>query len=97
MEFLEHDHWESPTRCFCQFPSEDLKKWAYKRFCEHRSTIELLSSTDDPHEREMISAVALLDVDEEMMLKMMDKVDMPEHHIIHCLKNLRGMVDAQCR
>ena len=96
MEFLSHDHWRSPTRCFCQFPSEELKKWARKRFCEHHSTIELLSSTDDVHEREMISAVALLDVDEATMLKMMGDVDMPEHHIIHCLQNLKGMVDAEC-
>lgn len=42
----------------------------------------------------MISAVALLDVDKETMLKMMGDVDMLEHHIIHCLGNLRGIVDA---
>ena len=59
--------------------------------------MELLSSTDVPAEREMVSAVALLDVDRETMLKMMGGVDMPEHHIIHCLENLRGIVDAQCR
>jgi hypothetical protein len=97
MDFLSHENWTSPEHCFCQLPSEELKKWAAKRFCEHISTMDLLSSTDDSAEREMISAVALLDVDQETMLKMMGDVDMPEHHIIHCLENLRDTIDAQCR
>ncbi len=97
MEFLSHEHWKNPSRCFCQLPSEELKKWAIKRYCEHHSTMELLSSTSDPYEREQISAVALLDVDHQTMLQIMGGVDKPEHHIIHCLENLRKFVDSQCR
>jgi hypothetical protein len=96
MEFLSHDGWHDPKRCFCQFLFEELKKWARKRYCERRSTVDLLSSTNDPKEREIISAVALLDVDEQTMLKMMGGVDKPEHHILHCLGHLRGVIEKEC-
>lgn len=97
MEIQLHEGWMNPKQCFCHFQIDDLKKWARKRYCEHYSTVELLSLTEDSHEREIISAVALLDVDEQTMLKMMGDVNMPEHHILHCLAHLRKIVDEECR
>lgn len=97
MEDHEHEHFKCPTHCFCQLSFEDLTKWARKKHCEGQSTIDLLCSTDDPHEREIISAVALLDVDEATMLKMMGDVDKPEHHIIHCMESLKKIVEKECR
>jgi hypothetical protein len=81
-----------PTHCFCQVPNEELKTWAKKRYEEHRSTLELMNSTEDPHEKEIISIVALLDVDEESMLNMMGDVDLPTHHIIHCRHNVKSIL-----
>ena len=86
----EHTH---PSHCFCQVPQEELQTWATRRFKEHHSTLELLKSTDDPHEKEVISIVALLDVDEETMLQMMGNVDKPEHHIVHCRANVKELLE----
>lgn len=88
----EHDELIHPTHCFCQIPEEELKPWVKKRYVEHRQTIELLRSTDNPHEKEIISIVAMLDVDGEAMLNMMGSVDRPDHHIIHCRENVKQML-----
>jgi hypothetical protein len=63
-----------------------------KRYRENRPTIELINSTDDPHQKEIISIVALLDVDERSMLQLMGDVGKPEHHIIHCRENVKRML-----
>jgi len=85
-------HLIHPTHCFCQIPDQELRPWVDKRYREHYSTIELPNSTDDPHEKELISIVALLDVDEQSMLQMMGQVDLPEHHLIHCRANVKKML-----
>jgi len=43
-------------------------------------------------EREIISIVALLDVDDKTLCKMMGDVNLPEHHIIHCRENVKKIV-----
>ncbi|MCP4042911.1 MAG: hypothetical protein GY731_13295, partial [Gammaproteobacteria bacterium] len=57
-----------PTRCFCEVPDDELRPWVVKRYIENRSTIELLNSTDSQHEKELISIVALLQVDDAVLL-----------------------------
>ena len=89
--YLAHLH-----NCFCHYSKDELKKWTVKHYCEHYSTVELMVSTDDPHEKEIISIVALLDVDEEVMIKMMGNVNKPDHHIIHCRDNVRAIVKREC-
>ena len=81
-----------PTQCFCEFPVEELRNWAQKRYREHISTMDLLRSTGNAHEKEVISAVALLDLDEGTMLSLMGDVNMPEHHLIHCRLQVREML-----
>ena len=88
----EHPALIHPTHCFCQVPEEELKPWVAKRYQEHVPTIQLLHSTEDPHEKEVISIVAMLDVDEETMLEMMGDVDQPDHHILHCRANVKKML-----
>lgn len=88
----EHNQDIHPGHCFCQIPDNELRVWATKRYKEHHSTMELLMSTNDPHEKEVIGIVALLDVDEESMLQMMGDVDKPTHHIIHCRQHVKQML-----
>ena len=88
----EQSHLSHPTHCFCQIPDAELRPWVTKRYVEHRPTMDLIRSTDDPHEKELISIVALFDVDDDTMLEMMGTVDLPEHHILHCRQNVRKML-----
>ncbi len=85
-------HLVHPGRCFCQFPDAELRPWVVKRYVEHCSTMDLMRSTDDPHEKELISIVAMLDVDDDTMLELMGNVDFPEHHILHCRQNVKRML-----
>ena len=81
-----------PHHCFCEIPDEELRPWVEKRYGEQCPTVELIHSTDDLHQKEIISIVALLDVDEESMLQMMGDVNKPTHHIIHCRENVKRML-----
>ena len=81
-----------PHHCFCEVPNDELRPWVDKRYKEHIPTIVLIRSTDDPRQKEIISIVALFDVDEKSMLELMGDVDKPEHHIIHCRENVKHML-----
>jgi hypothetical protein len=81
-----------PSHCFCEIPEAELRPWVEKRYRENQSTIDLMKSTDDPRQKEIISIVAMLDVGEDEMVKMMGGVDKPTHHIIHCRDNVKQML-----
>lgn len=81
-----------PSHCFCEIPDAELRPWVERKYQAHQSTLDLMRSTDDPHEKEIISIVALLDIDEETMIKMMGDVSKSTHHIIHCRENVNHML-----
>lgn len=87
-----HEDLVKPTHCFCQIPEEELKYWFHKRYNEHHSTIDLLSNTDDPHEKEVISIVALLDLDDKIVTEMMSNVPPHENQVLHCRKVAKEML-----
>lgn len=92
---LSESGFVDPSRCFCQIPDEEMQPWVKKRYVDHVPTMELLQSTDDPHEKEVISIVSMLDVDDESLLSMMGGVDMPAHHIIDCRDKVRHMLGLE--
>jgi len=92
---LSESGFVDPTHCFCQVPDEEMRPWVKKRYVDHVPTMELLQSTHDPHEKEVISIVSMLDVDDDSLVKMMGDVDMPTHHIIECRKNVRRMLGLE--
>ncbi len=92
---LSESGFVDPTHCFCQIPEADMRPWVEKRYVEHVPTMALLESTDDPHEKEVISIVAMLDVDDDTLLCVMGDVDKPDHHIIHCRENIRRMLGVE--
>ncbi len=83
---------KQPHHCFCQIPAEELRYWATLRYIEKRPTIELLEQAQTLHDKEVVSIVAMLDLDEKTMLELMGDVDLPEHHIIQCREHVRKMV-----
>lgn len=80
----ELSHLVHPTRCFCQIPDSEIRPWVIKRYVEQQSTVDLIRSTNDPREKEIISMVALFEVDDDTMLDLMDNAGMSEQHILHC-------------
>lgn len=92
---MELKHLKHPTKCFCQFKDEKLQPWIDKRYHQNIPTIDLMDEAKSEEEKEMVSAVALLDVDEHIMLKIMDNVDKPKHHIIHCRENVKNILNLE--
>lgn len=89
----KHPNVIHPHHCFCQVPEPELLFWMRKRYVEGISTIELINSTEDSHEREVISIVSMLDLDEDEMLELMGDVEKPVHHIVHCREKLKQMLN----
>lgn len=92
---MELKHLTYPKKCFCQFENEKLKPWIDKRFHQNIPTIDLLDEAENDEEREIISAVALLDVDDRTMLQIMGNVDTPKHHLIHCRDNVKEIMHLE--
>ncbi len=77
-------HLPHPKHCFCNIPMDLLRKWFVQRHIEAIPTVELLEMAGNDADREAICAVAMFDIDQESMLKMMGDISLPEHHIVHC-------------
>ena len=82
-----------PTHCFCMIPDDDLKPWIIKKYRDHIPTLDLMLSTEDSREKEIISIVALIDVDDSLMLKMMENVPRTQEHILECRQNAKRLVE----
>ncbi len=86
---LSESGFVDPTHCFCQVPDEEMRPWVEKRYVDHVPTMELLKSTDNAHDKEVISMVSMLDVDDDTLLGVMSDVDMPGDHILDCRETTR--------
>jgi hypothetical protein len=90
---MHMNHLPHPTKCFCQIPSETIRKWIIERYIKNRTTIDLLGSVSEPLDKEAISAVALVDADDSTLLQMMGNVDLPDHHILHCREQAKKLIE----
>ncbi len=86
-------HFPHPTKCYCQIPIETLRKWIIERYIKNRTTIDLLGSVNDTPAKEAITAVALIDTDDDTLLEMMGDVDLPDHHILHCREQVKKLIN----
>jgi len=89
---MKQHHTSQPHHCFCQISAEELWPWIEKRYHQQISTMELLNSTDDPHQQELISIVALLDVDDDILLQAMQNVPLSEQHILECRESVKQLM-----
>lgn len=83
------------NHCFCQVPLDELEKWFDKHYQQGVPTLDLLASAANAHEREVISIVAMFELDDASVLKLMGDVSLPEHHILHCREYFREKLQ-QC-
>jgi hypothetical protein len=77
-------------RCFCKIPINDLEKWAYKKYVQGRNTLELYAEANNSYDRELISIIALLDVDNENLDRMLHHQTKPTCNLEECRKRVKG-------
>jgi len=73
-----------PKRCFCQITMDELTGWARKRYLEQIPTIRLLSLAKSPQQREAVSIVALLDVADDEVIRMLTPLTPSGCNILAC-------------
>jgi hypothetical protein len=74
----------APRHCFCQLPMRALRRWARKRYIEHVPTIELLAEARGPRQQEVVGIVALLDVPDEEVVRLMGPLGRPGCRVLEC-------------
>lgn len=75
------DHVDS---CFCEISLKKLLFWGRKKFGEGRNTVALLQEAKSHEDKDAIQVLALLDVDEKLLLELMQDVSKTDKHIIAC-------------
>jgi hypothetical protein len=83
--------WDAPIpgRCFCQIAMDDLIGWARKRFLEGLSTVQLLATAKNPQEREAVGIVALLDVSDEELARVLSPLRASDCNVLACREHVR--------
>jgi hypothetical protein len=85
-------HAESPPfvrHCFCEIAARDLMRWARLKFIEGASTMALLRLAANPREREAIGIVALLDVPDDDIVRLLGPVAPSRCSVLTCRDHLR--------
>jgi len=82
----------SADYCLCRIPVEHLERWARLHYEEKRPTQELLRIAKDENERKEIRAIALLKVDDEVLMKMLDRHDGRYVELMHYIYGCRVKV-----
>ena len=78
-----------PSRCFCQIAIDELTGWARKRFLERTPTIQLLKLARNPQEREAVGIVAILDVPDDEVIRMMTPLTPAGCNILACRDHVK--------
>ncbi len=83
-------HTPCPSRCFCKYDADELKEVAYKKIIQKVPTLELLGSAKSQREKELISVVAMLDLDDnvaEIMIR--EKMSAESCDVLGCREGLK--------
>ena len=85
-----------PRRCFCRVAIGDLRRWARKKYIEQVPTMELLAMAKNPRQKQAVSIVALLDLSDDVVIRMLTPLAKPGCRILACRDHvkqwLRGML-----
>jgi len=73
----------------CSIPIDEIGYWAEKRFIEGISTVELLHQAESDREREIITVVGMLDVDDDKLDGMLKAAKECDCNIFACRSKLK--------
>ena len=75
--------------------SAELLPWILKKYHHHIPTLKLLESTSDPHERELILIVALLDVEDSLIHSIIEKVPAQDRYLLEQRNRTKELLHTQ--
>lgn len=74
----------APHRCFCRVAIGDLRRWARKKYVEQVPTMELLAMAKNPRQKQAVSIVALLDLPDDVVIRILTPLTKPGCRILVC-------------
>ena len=78
-----------PHRCLCRVAIGDLRRWARKKYVEQVPTMDLLAMARSRRQKEAVSIVALLDLPDDVMIRMLTPLAKPGCRILACRDYVR--------
>lgn len=78
-----------PQRCFCRVAIGDLRRWARKKYVEQVPTMELLAMAKNPRQKQAVSIVALLDLPDDVVIRMLTPLAKPGCRILACRDHVK--------
>ncbi len=78
-----------PHRCFYRVAIGDLRRWARKKYVEQVPTMELLAMAKNPRQKQAVSIVALLDLPDDVVIRMLTPLAQPDCRILACRDHVR--------
>lgn len=83
---------DRPAKCFCRLPMDQLAKWARRKYLDGRTTMELMAEAANSRERELVTVVALLEVEEHELDRLLHHATGPNCRLDKCRKLVRDWV-----
>ncbi len=83
-------HCRCPQKCFCKYDEHELRDIGYKKLIQRVPTVKLIETAKTAREKELISVVSMLDLDDvvaEIMIK--EKMSGESCNVLGCRENLR--------
>jgi Cys-tRNA synthase (O-phospho-L-seryl-tRNA:Cys-tRNA synthase) len=68
-----------------------VQPWIIKRFVDNGRTIDLLRSTNNAREKEIITMVAMLDLDDDLVRSLMAHAGKTAAHVLACRNRVKGL------
>ena len=81
-----------PSRCFCQIAMDELTGWARKKYLERMPTIQLLTLARNPREKEAVGILALLDVPDDEVIRVMTPLTPSGCNILACRNHVKKWI-----
>ena len=90
MSEMQHsDTMAKQPRCFCKIPITELMPWAYEKYIKGHTTVELLGRARTNRERELISIIAILDVEKKTLDEKLGHQTKPTCNLERCRKMVK--------
>jgi hypothetical protein len=86
-------HLVKNPRCFCKVPLTDLEKWAHKKYIEGKNTLQLLQEARSEYDKELITIIAMFDVDSKTMNKMLGHQTKPSCNLEMCRSHVHEWLE----
>jgi len=84
------EHVTTGIKCsLCTIPIDEIGVWAEKRFIDEIPTIELLKQARNDRDREIITVVGMLDVDDAKLHTMLEAAKESDCNIFACRQQLK--------